>query len=126
MGHSKVADLTMPTFKSSEGNKNGKKKPGKSKDKDKDKKSKKKKGSKSKSPNKKQQSLKLNSAQQQHLAQRDKFSSQRFEVDMSCAEAWSEAFSTNQTLVHLDLCHNAFDKREIRTMGKKTTLIYFS
>jgi len=54
MGHSKVADLTMPTFKTSEGDKKGKKKKDKSKEKDKEQpKEKKKGGSKSKSPNKK-------------------------------------------------------------------------
>lgn len=53
MGHSKVADLTMPTFTTSEGDKKGKKNKGKSKDKDKELKKKKKGGSKSKSPNKK-------------------------------------------------------------------------
>ena len=125
MGLAKVADLTMPDLSSSKGGKKSKKKGSKSKEKgSKDEKPEKKKKGKSKSPKKKGQNKMFNDSLNAHLSTRDKFPSQRFEVDMTCAEAWSEAFLENKTLVHLDLAHNSFDKQEVRVMGKIFVYIF--
>ena len=39
-------------------------------------------------------------------------------IDLESANAWSEFFSKNEHLVHLDMSHNNLDSRELKIMSE--------
>ena len=45
-------------------------------------------------------------------------SRKKYKIDRTAADGWADAFSSNKSLLHLDLSNNQFDSRELKIMAE--------